>query len=196
MNAFATIAEKQKRASARAPEVLFFLLSLCSRVTEGRVSRLQKAIPVATGPHFLQLSVQLSLCLQPEIPSQKALYSKKKWGATTVSAFLRPLLRRNQYCNLGCKKSATVRYCFSTVSKQRLLTCIDHFLSGVTIICQKDAAQKTVGRRASARRCRRVARDVLFCSARHFGREIEQGIVQPIANSCIDHRSYVTVFIY
>ena len=60
MNAFATIAEK-RRASFSS-----FFCSGCQGVS--RVNRLQIAVPVATGLLFLQLSVQLSLCLQPEIP--------------------------------------------------------------------------------------------------------------------------------
>ena len=72
------------------------------------MDRLQNAVPVAKGPGFLQLSVQLQGVLQPKIPSQKALYHNIKRDAKTVSDFLRPLLRRNQYCNEGCKKRATV----------------------------------------------------------------------------------------
>ena len=78
-----------------------------------RMDRLQNAVPVAKGPGFLQLSVQLQGVLQPKVPSQKALHRMKKWGAETVLAFLRPLLRRNQYCNEGCKKSATSLYRFA-----------------------------------------------------------------------------------
>ena len=72
------------------------------------MDRLQNAVPVAKGPGFLQLSVQLQGVLQPKIPSQKALYHNIKRDAKTVSDFLRPLLGRNQYCNEGCKKRATV----------------------------------------------------------------------------------------
>ena len=75
-----------------------------------RMDRLQNAVPVAKGPGFLQLSVQLQGVLQPKVPSQKALYHMIKWGAETVPAFLRPYYGRNQYCNEGCKKSATVTY--------------------------------------------------------------------------------------
>ena len=80
-----------------------------------RMDRLQNAVPVAKGPGFLQLSVQLQGVLQPKVPSQKALYHMIKWGAETVPAFLRPYYGRNQYCNEGCKKSATVpvRYRFA-----------------------------------------------------------------------------------
>ena len=77
------------------------------------MDRLQNAVPVAKGPGFLQLSVQLQGVLQPKVPSQKALYHMIKWGAETVPAFLRPYYGRNQYCNEGCKKSATVRYRFA-----------------------------------------------------------------------------------
>ena len=73
-----------------------------------RMDRLQNAVTVAKGPGFLQLSVQLQGVLQPKIPSQKALYHNTKRDAKTVSDFLRPLLGRNQYCNEGCKKRATV----------------------------------------------------------------------------------------
>ena len=72
------------------------------------MDRLQNAVPVARGPGFLQLSVQLQGVLQPKTPSQKALYHNIKRDAKTVSDFLRPLLGRNQYCNEGCKKRATV----------------------------------------------------------------------------------------
>ena len=77
------------------------------------MDRLQNAVPVAKGPGFLQLSVQLQGVLQPKIPSQKALYHNIKRDAKTVSDFLRPLLGRNQYCNEGCKKRATVPYRFA-----------------------------------------------------------------------------------
>ena len=88
------------------------------------MDRLQNAVPVAKGPGFLQLSVQLQGVLQPKIPSQKALYHNIKRNAKTVSDFLRPLLGRNQYCNEGCKKRATVhveyfeatiRFCYPQV---------------------------------------------------------------------------------
>ena len=79
------------------------------------MDRLQNAVPVAKGPGFLQLSVQLRGVLQPKIPSQKALYHNIKRDAKTVSDFLRPLLGRNQYCNEGCKKRATVHVPFGFI---------------------------------------------------------------------------------
>ena len=76
------------------------------------MDRLQNAVPVAKGPGFLQLSVQLQSVLQPKAPSSKGLALQDKMGCGNGTCLLRPLLRRNQYCNEGCKKNALLEYMY------------------------------------------------------------------------------------
>ena len=77
------------------------------------MDRLQNAVPVAKGPGFLQLSVQLQSVLQPKVPSSKGLALQDKMGCGNGTCLLRPLLRRNQYCNEGCKKNTLRAYLFA-----------------------------------------------------------------------------------
>ena len=97
-----------------------------------RMDRLQNAVPVAKGPGFLQLSVQLQGVLQPKTPSQKALYYNIKRGAKTMPDFLRPLLCRNHYCNEGCKTSATVRCQFIVLQRVNVLILREESPKGKT----------------------------------------------------------------
>lgn len=75
-----------------------------------RSTRLHKVFPVALGPAFVQLSVQLQRALQPKIRLQKGLIPNELVQCRRRVGVLRLLLWRNQYCNLGCKKCAPCAY--------------------------------------------------------------------------------------
>ena len=74
-----------RRATAMVEYGIVKFFAVLSRVHArwrvlSRMDRLQNAIPVAKGPGFLQLSVQLQRVLQPAVPSQKGLARCKKMG--------------------------------------------------------------------------------------------------------------------